>query len=1135
MKAQKKETASERASPKTKVTGLKQSWRVLWLGLAFFLFAVTSYWAFFHPQFFSKSWWIHPIEFNASSRQNRVETGVDFTCISALPGGREIWVGGTKGVILHSKDGGNNWEQLPTLAASGETLRTNSPSPSATPPRPPASKASLSLPLDSSARSIASEPPDRDEWMQAKMEETPRPQGTAPVDQRPPDPITQYAPNAPTPSPTLPALTSNDLVSLQFISAAVGYVVAKEGHLLATHDGGQTWQLLYPPDSGGVFLGVRFVNEEQGIIFGNLGISRTLDGGKTWSKPPPRRSGVIFDVSLTSGFKGMALGSPRFVTELVENRADVDTGTVTVVEAASDRLFRITRADRGTLFVCGSQGFIGRSGDGREWRKLGTGVSDDLYGIFFASEQVGWAAGDNGRIIGTKDGGDHWDKQFSGTNARLRALYFSSQTDGFAAGDKGTLIDTKDGGRNWYPVVVADSTTSGSRHRWLPPPLYFAALLVLLGLLRMIPPEIAPPRVEGIGELLVSDKPIGPDDPDYLGFQHVALGLSNYLRNNATNPPLTVAITGEWGMGKSSLMNLLDADLRSYKFRPVWFNAWHHQTEEHLLAALLENVRTQAIPSIFSPEGIVFRAKLLWLRARRNLLAFILVIAAVSFCISYFAHDTNRLWESPQRLQQFLKDPSQKIIDSINPSSEGSKAFFVLISAVGSLITFLKAFRAFGVDPASLLASTSKAAKPGELRAQTSFRYNFSKEFREVTDSLNPLTMVLFVDDLDRCRPEQVYDMLEAVNFLVSCGDCFVVMGLARRRVERCIGLVFDKVAAEGPDHDKGQHLSRQQQRQRFARAYLEKLINIEVPVPKGGIAQNLALLIRKAAERPPRKKIEVVGEKLSSMRPHFVPIALALFAMMVAIWASSQIFDSSRRSPTTAASEATPGPTPADQTKAAPSPTAGLSPSPVLTPSPAPQVTDGPAKFWPGQTGSRPLWAMLLLAVAILTPGLIRLSRRTGAVIEDSPAFLQALEKWFPFLATGNDMTPRSVKRFVNRVRYFAMMQGSFRPVARWWQRLADFLESKSQSQTEVRKDSTSEDLSVGPQDPTPEDMLVALATLYEKHPEWFGGDLDSFIRIVESERQKEENVLRELDLVGLTWEIYEHFKKLVAGVEVR
>jgi hypothetical protein len=570
-------------------------------------------------------------------------------------------------------------------------------------------------------------------------------------------------------------------------------------------------------------------------------------------------------------------------------------------------------------------------------------------------------------------------------------------------------------------------------------------------------------------------------------------------------------------------MNLLDADLRSYKFRPVWFNAWHHQTEEHLLAALLENVRTQAIPSMFSPEGIVFRAKLLWLRARRNLPAFLLVIAAVSFCVSYFAHDANRLWESPIRLQEFLKEPGKKIIGSIEPNSEGGKALLVLISAVGSLITFLKAFRAFGVDPASLLASRSKGAKPGDLRAQTSFRYNFAKEFREVADSLNPLTMVLFVDDLDRCRPEQVYDMLEAVNFLVSCGDCFVVMGLARRRVERGIGLVFEKVAAEGPDTIDGREIGPLEQRQRFAKAYLEKLINIEVPVPKGGLAQNLSLLIRKAAEKPPPKKIEVIAAKLSNMRPHLIPIALALFAVMLAIWASAQIFDSPKRAVTTSASGAMPSPTPTVQ----PTPTSAAarveSPTPTRTASPQP--ANVPAKFWPGQPGSRPLWAMLLLAAAILTPSLIRLSRRTGAVVEDSPKFLRALEKWFPFLASGNDMTPRAVKRFVNRVRYFAMMEGSFRPAARWWQRLVNFLEPRAELAATT------------PQESTREDLLVALATIYEKNPEWFEGTLDSFCKAVNANRFKHTHrpALMGFDLDEIRSETYARFKKLVAGVEVR
>src|SRR5207237_3040212 len=109
-------------------------------------------------------------------------------------------------------------------------------------------------------------------------------------------------------------------------------------------------------------------------------------------------------------------------------------------------------------------------------------------------------------------------------------------------------------------------------------------------------------------------------------------------------------------------------------------------------------------------------------------------------------------------------------------------SMLVLISAIGSLISFLKGFRAFGVDPSSLLASKSNTAKAKDLRAQTSFRYRFENQFHEVTNSLNPLTMVVFVDDLDRCRPEEVYNMLEAIHFLVSCRDCSLLIVLARLR-----------------------------------------------------------------------------------------------------------------------------------------------------------------------------------------------------------------------------------------------------------------------------------------------------------------------------------------------------------------
>ncbi|PYV66018.1 MAG: hypothetical protein DMG97_30735 [Acidobacteria bacterium] len=143
--------------------------------------------------------------------------------------------------------------------------------------------------------------------------------------------------------------------------------------------------------------------------------------------------------------------------------------------------------------------------------------------------------------------------------------------------------------------------------------------------------------------------------------------------------------------------------------------------------------------------------------------------------------------------------------------------------------------------------------------------------------------------------------------------------------------------------------------------------------------------------------------------------------------------------------------------------------------------------------------------------------------MIEDSPEFTEALDKWFPFLVTGREMTPRAIKRFVNRVRYFAMMEGSFRPVRRWWERLAQLLERKKQP--------PKEETIVTATGGTREDLLVALATVHERHPEWFTGDLESFLQAVRS--VPSEVISR--DVTAIDVDTYDHFKKLVAGVEVR
>ena len=192
-------------------------------------------------------------------------------------------------------------------------------------------------------------------------------------------------------------------------------------------------------------------------------------------------------------------------------------------------------------------------------------------------------------------------------------MHFAGPETGWAVGDGGTILSTRDGGQNWQQL---------ENYRRDPAPWVYLAWLGAFGCLlaaaRKLPADLeqAP---QSVADRLASDRPLELGDPDPLGYQRIAAGLSRFLRNEKTEPPLTVAITGEWGSGKSSLMNLVRADLERYEFRPVWFNAWHHQKEEHLFAALLEAVRGQAVPGWSSYAGLVFRWRLLRKRTRAHL------------------------------------------------------------------------------------------------------------------------------------------------------------------------------------------------------------------------------------------------------------------------------------------------------------------------------------------------------------------------------------------------------------------------------------------------------------------------------------------------------------------------------------
>lgn len=677
---------------------------------------------------------------------------------------------------------------------------------------------------------------------------------------------------------------------------------------------------------------------------------------------------------------------------------------------------------------------------GGPWIQMNTGVSENLYGVITVDEKRGWIAGQNGLLLSTNDLGTTWQRH--DTNAPdLRAVSFTQDgKTGYAAGKQGVVLRSDDSGATWTRLT---NTGAAAFPIPLPAPWY-----ILLNLLITVPAlvlaakgrpnEEAIEEKESIADQLVSDRALEAGDPDALNLRAIALGISRFLRNEKTMPPLTVAVTGEWGSGKSSLMNLLKADLADWGFRPVWFNAWHHQKEQHFLASLVQAIRRHASPPWWH---VPFRLRLLWTRCKQRPLLVSAFVLAIAVLIGYERQhtDDHRIIEPliaavrEGHFWDFLIALPDKLKDE----------FAFLVSVIGAIAALWKGLQSFAAKPAALLASVSAQPKLGDLDAEISFRGRFAPQFRDVTEALGERPLVLFVDDLDRCQPESVREMLEAINFLVTSGNCFVILGIDRARVERYLNLSFGKAAEEEKN---------------FAANYLDKLINIEVPIPAPNDKEALSILT--PAEEPeaqPNPWLDRLRAGMAaawSLKPLLMLVALVWIGLSL----GETIHPAKPEAPAvTVAAQVTPLPNvEASMAAFAPLRPAGLR-------------TGDPGDAVPGVTRGFTFtgWPVFLIAVSIAGVAVWLFTRRPGLVVHDSDEFAAALEAWQPLLVARN-RTPRSLKRFINRVRYLAMRQRPQEEDPTMWRALRAALTGKRIAAPLVPDF-----------EPIPEPVLVALAAM--------------------------------------------------------
>jgi len=590
------------------------------------------------------------------------------------------------------------------------------------------------------------------------------------------------------------------------------------------------------------------------------------------------------------------------------------------------------------------------------------------------------------------------------STANLRSLHFqpdqrigwmsSGWNDGNEEGAYPAIFETTNGGDDWERLSY--------RVRPAPWVLYLAMPAFVFAFfatgVAWRESRVADEAKEGIADIGTSDSPIGWNDRDVLGLKPLALSLSRFIRNTNTAPPLTIAVTGAWGTGKSSLMNLVAEDLRGRGANPVWFNAWHHQKEENILAALLENIRAQAIPSAWRFSGLAFRFRLLFSRIGANVFPLMLAMAVLfTLAITFDWHGL-----------------ADKLLGWSKVKPEDIQGWFNHVAGVGFGAIFLVIVKVYGtlnLKPSELMATLRNNAKLADFSAQLSFRYKFAIEFNAAAQALRTSTnpgLVIFIDDLDRCGSENLMAVLESINFLTTAGPCFILLGMDQPKIVEIVAQQFgnEETKKAGGDTER-------------ARQYLKKLINLTVPVPEVNESNSVDL---SAGPDPTIAAVSPWPKRIRGALRTIPDACTPALGLIATIWLLAAML------PPMSAQDKQSSPATTQQSPAAPTPAAdGAGQAP--TPAPSRDSTAVPPIKIPAVTAERlvrqtQIQPYLGVGLAVLIIVML-IARRITTIredkVEDSENFRTALAIWHP-AAFAADPTPRGVKRHQNRLRLQAM-----------------------------------------------------------------------------------------------------------------
>jgi predicted KAP-like P-loop ATPase len=275
---------------------------------------------------------------------------------------------------------------------------------------------------------------------------------------------------------------------------------------------------------------------------------------------------------------------------------------------------------------------------------------------------------------------------------------------------------------------------------------------------------------------------------DLLNNEAIAKTIITLLREQPAQP-VTIGVHGDWGAGKSSILEMIEAGLDGDDdILCLKFNGWRFQGFEDAKIALIEGIVTGLVekrPLATKAAAVVkdiFR-RIDWLKVARH---------AGGLALTAFTGIP-----TPDQINAILGGLERMVGDPAKLATKEN-----LDAAIDSVKSLMKD------DPGS-------KSVPKEIA-------EFRKAFDQLLKEAGIKQLVVLIDDLDRCLPDTAIETLEAIRLFVFTSRTAFVVAADEAMIEYAVRRHFPELPDTTGPRD-------------YARNYLEKLIQVPFRIPALG------------------------------------------------------------------------------------------------------------------------------------------------------------------------------------------------------------------------------------------------------------------------------------------------------------